>query len=85
MRDRPTHFSWGPILASLYRDLHEYVYLNGRALEVGVTLLHVWAWEHIVVLQPRVIAVPMGSNDPFMWCYKGGVSFTHMGEHRIPY
>lgn len=86
MRDRPTHFSCGPVLlASLYEDLHEYVYLDGKALRAGVTLLHVWAWEHIVVFRSQVVVVPMGLDDPLIWHYRGGVSFTHTGEHEIAY
>lgn len=53
VRDRAVDFAWGHIiLASLYRYLHEYAYLNGRALGASVMLLHVRAWEHISILQP---------------------------------
>lgn len=84
--DSPTHFSWGLVLlASLYRYLHEYVCMNARALRAGVMLLHVWVWEHIVILRLRVVSIPMLLDDPLMWSYKGHVSFTHTGEHEIPY
>lgn len=86
MCDRPTCFAWGPVLlASLYKYLHEYVYLDGRALVAGITLLHVWAWEHIAVFWPWVVAIPMGHDDPLLWRYRDGVSFTHTGEHEIPF
>lgn len=86
VRDRPVCFAWGPVLlASLYRDLHEYMYMDDRALEAGVTLPHVWAWEHIVVLRQRVVSIMMVLDDPLVWRYKGCVSFTHTSEHRIPY
>lgn len=42
VHDKPVYFAWRFfLLASLYRDLHEYVYLGGRALGAGVKLLHV--------------------------------------------
>lgn len=86
VRDRPVQFAWGPVLlVSLYKDLHEYVYVDGRVLRAGVTLLHVWVWEHISVLCPHVVPVPMGGEDALVACYRGGVSFTHTGEHGIPY
>lgn len=86
VRDRPVRFAWGPVLlASLYRYLHEYTYLDGRALGSGVMLLHMWAWEHIFVLQPRVVPVLVGPDDPVVWHYRGSVSFTHIGKHKIPH
>lgn len=86
VRDRAIRFAWGSmLLASLYKDLHEYVYMDGRALGPSVTLLHIWAWEHIVVLWLQIVSVLMGVDHPLMWRYKGGESFTHIGEHGIPY
>lgn len=86
MHDRPTRFSWGLVLlASMYKDLHEYIYLDDKALRASVKLLHVWAWEHIAVLRPQVVVVLMGPDDPLVWHYRGGVSFTHTCEHEIPF
>lgn len=86
VRDRPVRFTWGPVLlASLYMDLHEYVYVDGRALGAEVTLLHVWAWKHISMLRPCVVLVPMGAEDALVARYRGGVSFTQTGKHGIPY
>lgn len=46
-------FAWGScMLAHLYRDLHQVVYLGYTSLSVEVTLLQVWAWEHIPVVRP---------------------------------
>lgn len=48
-------FSWGSyMLAHLYKELHQVVYLECMSLLVGVTLIQVWAWEHIVVTRPLV-------------------------------
>ena len=47
--------TWGSLmLAKLYRDLHQIVYQGGsrQGRSIGfLTLLQVWAWEHIVVLR----------------------------------
>lgn len=40
------------MLAHLYRDLHEVVYLGYDSLSASVTLLQVWCWEHILVARP---------------------------------
>ncbi|XP_059063972.1 serine/threonine-protein phosphatase 7 long form homolog isoform X1 [Cryptomeria japonica] len=46
-------FAWGScMLAHLYKDLHQVVYLGYNILLAGVTLLQVWAWEHIPVVRP---------------------------------
>lgn len=48
-------FAWGScMLAHLYRELHQVVYLGYTILSVGVTLLQVWAWEHIPIARPLV-------------------------------
>ena len=45
-----THYAWGVcVLAHLYHDLHDAVYREGASLSAGVTLLHVWAWEHMSI------------------------------------
>lgn len=46
-------FAWGSaMLAHLYRDLHEGVYLGYGSLSAGVMLLQVWCWEHILIARP---------------------------------
>lgn len=46
-------FAWGSaMLAHLYRDLHQVVYLGYSNLSARVTLLQVWAWEHILTARP---------------------------------
>lgn len=48
-------FAWGScMLAHLYRELHQVVYLGYMSLLAGVTLLQVWAWEHISAARPLV-------------------------------
>lgn len=46
-------FAWGPcILAHLYHELNQFVYLIGYRLRCMVTLLQMWAFENIVVTRP---------------------------------
>lgn len=43
-------FAWGScMLGHLYRELHQVVYRGYMSLSTRVTLLQVWAWEHIAV------------------------------------
>lgn len=37
------------MLAQLYHEMHTMAYLHDKALSAGVTLLHVWTWEHITI------------------------------------
>ncbi|XP_059073617.1 protein MAINTENANCE OF MERISTEMS-like [Cryptomeria japonica] len=70
------------MLAHLYRDLHQVVYLGYNNLSAGVTLLQVWVWEHIP------IARPLANRDRPVRCayaygYKGIVVQRKLGilEH----
>lgn len=48
-----TVYAWGPcVLAMLYFQLHQIVYQRVQTLSCGVTLLQVWAFEHIAICQP---------------------------------
>ncbi|XP_059066361.1 protein MAIN-LIKE 1-like [Cryptomeria japonica] len=43
-------YAWGvTMLAQLYHDMHLVVYREYASLSAGVTLLHIWVWEHIAV------------------------------------
>lgn len=42
------------MLAHLYKDLHEVVYLGYESLSASVMLLQVWCWEHILATRPLV-------------------------------
>ena len=45
-------FAWGPcMLGMLYYYLHQVAYRGGLSISVGVTLLLIWAYEHISVFQ----------------------------------
>lgn len=53
MITKGTWYAWGScMLAHLYRELHQVVYQRATSLSVGITLLQVWAWEHIAVTRP---------------------------------
>ena len=50
MLEDGTRYAWGVcLLAHLYHNLHDVAYREGSSLSTGVTLLHVWAWEHIYI------------------------------------
>lgn len=54
MFEHGTRYAWGPcLLAHLYIDMHEVSYWGGSSIFAGVTLLHVWSWEHIPVTRPN--------------------------------
>lgn len=42
-------------ISHLYHDTHLVVYRDYASLLVGVPLLHVWEWGHIVVTQPLTV------------------------------
>ena len=43
-------FAWGPcMLGILYYYLHQVAYRGGLSINVGVTLLQIWTFEHIAV------------------------------------
>lgn len=42
------------MLAHLYKEIHQVVYLGYSSLLAGVTLLQVWVWEHIPIERPLV-------------------------------
>lgn len=46
-----TRYAWGLcMLSHLHHDFHQVLYLRGASLSLGVTLIQVWTWEHIVVI-----------------------------------
>lgn len=73
-------FAWGSaILAHLYKDLHEVVYLSYESLSAGVTLLQVWAWEHIPIARPLVDRDrPVGCM--YAYGYRGTVVQHKLGK-----
>ncbi|XP_059070641.1 protein MAINTENANCE OF MERISTEMS-like [Cryptomeria japonica] len=48
-----TRYAWGPcVLAHLYYELHQFVYHGSVGLGCRVTLLQVWAYEHLPITRP---------------------------------
>lgn len=83
---RRTQYAWDPVmLASLYYDMHDFFYCDGRVINTGVTLLHIWAWEHIAVLRPIVQMVDVELDDLVVWRYRGTITLQHIGKVGIPY
>lgn len=58
------------LLSSLYHDMHEAVYREGKSIRVGVTLLHIWAYENIAVLRPIIVLVDIHEDEPVVYRYK---------------
>jgi len=47
-----TRYAWAEyVLGQLYHYLHDCAYMFGASMSVGVTVLHVWAYEHILVMR----------------------------------
>lgn len=43
-------YAWGAaMLGQLYHDMHLVLYREYQSLSLRVTLLHIWAWEHIAI------------------------------------
>lgn len=72
------NFAWGScMLAHLYRELHQVVYLRYMSLSVGVTLLQVWAQEYIPV------SGPLADRDrPVGWSYVYGYTVIVV-QHKL--
>ena len=69
-----TRYAWGVcVLAHLYHDLHDVVYRDGASLSAGVTLLHVWAWEHMSITCPVHMRF-RGVGQPFVHLYSSILS-----------
>lgn len=79
-------YTWGPILlASLYHDMHQVVYCEGRSIEAGVTLLHIWEYENIVVLRPLVVLVDIHEDEPIVFRYRVLTTLQHTRPIGLPY
>lgn len=53
MIDEGTQFAWYDLclLAHLYLDLNDLVYMGECNLSIRMTLLHIWAYDHVVLLR----------------------------------
>lgn len=46
-------YGWGQcMLAHIYHEMHEIVYHERKSMAVGVYVLRIWAWEHLLVTRP---------------------------------
>lgn len=64
-----TTYAWGPcVLAHLYHDMHQVCYKGAMSISKGVSLLHVWAWERIMITWPEGVG-ERDANDPFLYIY----------------
>ena len=61
-------FAWGPcMLGMLYYYLP---YRGGLSISAGVTLLQIWAYEHILVFWPMV-DWELVEDMPYVYNYRG--------------
>lgn len=67
------------MLVHLYQELHEVVYRGRGSLAVGVTLLHIWAWEHLPVTRPLSLRFRV-VDQLYMFMYSGMMSQPHLGK-----
>lgn len=66
-----TRYAWGAcVLAHLYMDLHEVVYHGITLLGVGITLLHIWAWENLPIMRPMCMRF-RAIDQPYIYMYGG--------------
>lgn len=78
--------AWGTcMLAQLYRDMHVICYR--RQLSVtNITLLQVWAWEHICVTRPIIARVgEHDDRDPIAWWWgvEAGAILRYREMHEV--
>lgn len=80
MMTKGTHYAWGSyVLAHLYKEIHEAVYREMRSLAVRITLLHIWAWEHLPVTWPVCLRF-RAIDQSYVYKYGGMVSQPHLGK-----
>lgn len=79
-------YAWGlVILTSLHHEMHQVVYYQGRSISSGVTLLHIWAYEHIAILRPLVILADIHEDEPIVFRYRVPMALHHTGLIGLPY
>ena len=42
------------MLAHMFHEMHEIMYRERRSMATRVYILHIWAWEHLLVMQPSL-------------------------------
>lgn len=73
-------FSWGPcLLATLYHHMHGVVYLQQKLVGCGITLLQIWAWEHIDIFCPA-LHINLELEKPYAYEYTIGVRHRASGN-----
>lgn len=70
MASEGTRHVWGScVLDHLYRDLHEVVYHEITSLGEGITLLHIWAWEHLPITRPMYMRF-RAIDQPYVYVHR---------------
>lgn len=66
------------MLSEFYHDMHLVVYRDYANLSAGVTLLHIWAWEHIAVTRPLSVQ-DRRARRPYIDRYMSLLHYTWIG------
>lgn len=73
-------YVWGScLLAMVYYQMHDIVYLGYLSISIGVTLLQTWAWEHISIARP-IIHVDLQPSEPYACRYTTGIRHKGSGN-----
>lgn len=67
------------MLVHLYRDLHDVVYHEISSLGVGITLLHIWAWEHLLISRPMCLRF-RAIDQLYVYMYGGMMTQPRLGK-----
>ncbi|XP_059068551.1 protein MAINTENANCE OF MERISTEMS-like [Cryptomeria japonica] len=77
---RPRRLGWGSyLLAHMYHEMHEIAYRKAKSMVVGLLVLQIWAWEHILVCRPIVEDLKL-PHQPIVYQYAGFMTQPHLGK-----
>lgn len=76
----PVRLGWGSfLLAHMYHEMHEIVYREGKSMAVGVLVLQIWAWEHILVCRP-IVDDSREAHQPIVCRYSRYITQHHLDK-----
>ncbi|XP_059068590.1 serine/threonine-protein phosphatase 7 long form homolog [Cryptomeria japonica] len=81
-------FAWGPcLLATLYHQMHGIAYLRQESIGCGITLIQMWAYEHITIFYPT-LDVDLEPEKPYAYRVidmhlPGHVHLDNSGRYRV--
>lgn len=66
-------------LGILYHQLHEVAYWKAQSIGCGTTLLMIWAWEHVAIIQPPIQRPQLTDGMPYVYYYVDALQQTRVG------